>query len=81
MSMLIRGIQTLNFSRKTKNVVLSDLQIVDVVTSQMVFQNIANLQLKGPPHFVDLLGLNFGPAATWNSATRFFEKFCNNMLI
>ena len=29
--LLIRGIQTLDFSRKTTNAVLSDLQIVDVV--------------------------------------------------
>ena len=42
----------------------------------MVFQKIGNSQLKRPPHFVDLLGLNSGATATWNFATIFFVKFC-----
>ena len=58
---MIRGTQTLGFSRKTTNVVLSDLQIVDVV--KCFFKKIENSQLKGPPQFVDLLSLNFGTTA------------------
>ena len=42
----------------------------------MVFQKIVSLQLKGPPQFEDLLSLNFGTTAAWNSATRCFVKFC-----
>ena len=31
----------------------------------MDFHNIENLQLKKPPQFVDLLGLNFGATVAW----------------
>ena len=64
----------MDFSRKTTNAVLSDLQIVDVV--KWFVQIITNSQLKGPPQFVDLPGLNFAPTATWNSDTKFFVQFC-----
>ena len=74
-----RGIRTFDFSRKTTNAVLSDLQIVDVV--KWFFKKIANSQHKGPQQFVDFLGLNFGTTAAWNSATRFFVKFCFNRQI
>ena len=70
----------MDFSRKTINAVLSDLLTpVDVV--KWFFKKIANSQLKGPPQFVDLPGLNFGTTAAWNSATRFFVKFFFNRQI
>ena len=47
----------------------------------MGFQKIENSQLKGPPQFVDLLGLNSGATATWNSASRFLVKFCLNLAL
>ena len=49
--------------------------------NQIIFQKIANSQLKGPPQFVDLPSLNFGSTATWNSDTKFLVKFCNNRQI
>ena len=50
-----RGIRTLNFSRKTTNVALSDLKIVDVICNQIVFQKIVNSQFKGPPLLLQFL--------------------------
>ena len=50
-SLFIRGIQTFDFSRKTTNAVLSDLQIVDVDVT-IRYRGVGRVCFLPPPSFV-----------------------------